>query len=753
MTHLFRALELGAADGVEREVAVGDMGKLGQAPLDAPSVFNFFLPEFAPTGPVQAAGLTAPEGQLLVGPKVMSWLNGAVSLSQYGLSGDCDGTAWGDWTLQLANTKTASIPKWIGCATKPYGSAATAVGRVGRESTLALRWQPATADVVDELDVLLTAGRLGAESRGVVEKAFDDAKYYFHPQPATWADAKATCEQWGGALAGPCSEAENDLMMAAVPPTLDWEVWIGVQHDDGDVSRVSGESCDYANWADWEPDTDGCVTMIAWDEKKYWGMWSTQKCNKKNKVPFVCQDVRQDVTVASQLMSLTPEFHATNAHRVDAARATETTTTKAGAPDVVSDYKAIVYLFLAGGADSFSMIVPESGCSNDLARQYKDIRGDVALASTLKIDAANQPCSKFGVHPSMPAIHESYKDDGDLAFVANVGPMVEPIATADEFEAGARDEPPALFSHNVQTVCAMNVHAQDANADGVLGRIGDALDESFAAYSIFGEEPKVLEGAAGLRPVADILASFGVAGLADVARTLESSIRALTSKVSTSIFSETYAERTISAIDRSYALDATLKAHELVNGRCEALSQNRDLMDQFEQVGRLIRGKDQLGSSRAVFHVQLDGFDTHSDNGPAFAALASEFDEALDCFKKEMIAQGMWDSVVVVQASEFGRTLTSNGQGTDHGWGGNSWVAGGSVKGGQIVGKFPSDLTQDSPLSIDEMGRLIPTTSWESLWLGVAQWFGVSDDKMPSVLPNLANFPASEHISKAQLFR
>ena len=176
-------------------------------------------------------------------------------------------------------------------------------------------------------------------------------------------------------------------------------------------------------------------------------------------------------------------------------------------------------------------------------------------------------------------------------------------------------------------------------------------------------------------------------------------------------------------------------------------------MDQFEQVAKLVRGRDQLGSSRAAFHVQLEGFDTHSDNGPAYADLAKQVDEALACFKKEMQAQGMWDSVVVVQASEFGRTLTSNGQGTDHGWGGNVFVAGGSVKGGQVLGKFPSDITQTSPLSIDEMGRLIPTTAWESLWLGVAQWFGVPDDKMSSVLPNLANFPASEHITRAQLFR
>jgi cullin-associated NEDD8-dissociated protein 1 len=118
-----------------------------------------------------------------------------------------------------------------------------------------------------------------------------------------------------------------------------------------------------------------------------------------------------------------------------------------------------------------------------------------------------------------------------------------------------------------------------------------------------------------------------------------------------------------------------------------------------------------------------------------------------------MKAQGTWDDVVVVVASEFGRTLASNGQGTDHGWGGVAYVLGGAVRGGVVHGRFPDDLTDAGPLTLSN-GRLIPTTPWEGLWLGVASWFGVHDDDLDAVLPNLANFPDdAQRITEAELFK
>jgi uncharacterized protein (DUF1501 family) len=126
-------------------------------------------------------------------------------------------------------------------------------------------------------------------------------------------------------------------------------------------------------------------------------------------------------------------------------------------------------------------------------------------------------------------------------------------------------------------------------------------------------------------------------------------------------------------------------------------------------------------------------------------------DDALAAFEEEMKAQNLWDNVVVVTASDFGRTLTSNGYGTDHGWGGNSFMVGGAVKGEQIHGQYPSDLTDNAELNIGR-GRMIPTTSLDAMWHGVAQWMGVEEARMDEVLPNRGNFPAGSMFTSGDLF-
>ena len=122
----------------------------------------------------------------------------------------------------------------------------------------------------------------------------------------------------------------------------------------------------------------------------------------------------------------------------------------------------------------------------------------------------------------------------------------------------------------------------------------------------------------------------------------------------------------------------------------------------------------------------------------------------------DMTAIGMWNSVTVVTISDFARTLTSNGLGTDHAWGGNNFILGGSVQGQRIHGQFPDDLNPET--SELEVGRgrgvLIPTTPWEGMWYGVAQWFGIEEDQMLTVLPNAANYKAgSTLLTEEQLFK
>ena len=107
----------------------------------------------------------------------------------------------------------------------------------------------------------------------------------------------------------------------------------------------------------------------------------------------------------------------------------------------------------------------------------------------------------------------------------------------------------------------------------------------------------------------------------------------------------------------------------------------------------VVAARGTLGSNRDVFFVELIGFDTHSDMDATLSGLLGDVNDALGSFVAEMKAQGTWGNVTIVSASDFGRTLTSNGLGTDHAWGGNHFVAGGSVKGGQVFGQYIS-ITQ-----------------------------------------------------------
>ena len=189
---------------------------------------------------------------------------------------------------------------------------------------------------------------------------------------------------------------------------------------------------------------------------------------------------------------------------------------------------------------------------------------------------------------------------------------------------------------------------------------------------------------------------------------------------------------------------------------------------QFRQVARIMQQRHALQNTRSAFYVQIGSFDAHGDSALGWTGtMLSDTNAALQCFVNDMKTQGIWNDVTIVSSSEFGRTLTSNGMGSDHAWGGNHFIAGGSgktliltfplnvvleifehmicspwflsVAGSKIHGQYPDDVSESSPLNLGR-GRLIPTTSWEGLWLGISEWMGVEVDQINTVLPNLGSF-------------
>jgi uncharacterized protein (DUF1501 family) len=141
---------------------------------------------------------------------------------------------------------------------------------------------------------------------------------------------------------------------------------------------------------------------------------------------------------------------------------------------------------------------------------------------------------------------------------------------------------------------------------------------------------------------------------------------------------------------------------------------------------------------RQVFMVTIGGFDSHSDQMRSQPVLMGRVAQSVDWFMGALSGAGLLNSTTLFSASDFGRTLTSNGDGSDHGWGSHHFIAGGAVRGGDIYGRFPvTALGTDTDVG---SGRLLPTTSVTQYAATLGRWMGLSTSELGTVLPNLSNF-------------
>jgi uncharacterized protein (DUF1501 family) len=145
-----------------------------------------------------------------------------------------------------------------------------------------------------------------------------------------------------------------------------------------------------------------------------------------------------------------------------------------------------------------------------------------------------------------------------------------------------------------------------------------------------------------------------------------------------------------------------------------------------------------MGIKRQVFMVSLGGFDTHDNLMERHPGLLQQVGDAMAGFQRSIDSMGMGAGVTTFTASDFGRTLSSNGDGSDHGWGAYHFVLGGAVKGGAYYGSAPQ-IALGGPEDTGQ-GRLLPSTSVDQFAATLGRWFGVSDTELPLVAPNIANF-------------
>ncbi len=407
-----------------------------------------------------------------------------------------------------------------------------------------------------------------------------------------------------------------------------------------------------------------------------------------------------------------------------------------------SDYKALVCILMAGGNDSFNMLVPSG---NTEYNEYATVRADLALpqGDLIALNAASDDGRQFGVHPSMPEVAQLF-NTGDLAFVSNVGTLVEPTTMAD-IESGLANLPLGLYSHSDQIMHWQTSVPDKRTGFGWGGRTADLLKSlndndtismniSLAGTNLFQTGTTLTEytavpwgnGAVQIYGHDDIWWSRHILQNAAIESMLDLEYQ--------NLFDQTFANATRSAIDGANLFASAIESVPAFT----TLFSDNELSNSLAMVAKTIAARETLGYRRQTFFVMLGGWDHHDEVLNNQVAMLSLVSKAMKEFRDAMVELGVHNEVTAFTASDFGRTLTSNGQGSDHAWGGNQMVMGGSVLGKRIYGDYPA-LYEDNPLDTGR-GRLIPTTSCDEYFAELALWFGVDPSDLSAVFPNIGRF-------------
>ena len=415
-----------------------------------------------------------------------------------------------------------------------------------------------------------------------------------------------------------------------------------------------------------------------------------------------------------------------------------------------TDYRALVCLFMFGGNDSGNMVVATDPSSWDAYTAMRS--GGMRLGmpgsdnGLLPISAATpQSGRSFALHPAMVDAQASFAA-GNTAIIANVGPMIMPTTRA-QYRSRSVPLPPNLFSHNDQQ-STWQTHRPEGAQYGWGGRMGDLLasmnsTQTFTCISASGNAVWL----SGENTVQFRVSANGSSAIGGLDGNLFGSSRGaadfryLLTRPHANLLEESHASVTRRSLDAQALLDESMLPIEAVepvpnlpNGQANGVAR------QLQTVARIIGGRSALGARRQVFFVSMGGFDTHSNQPNTHAGLMAQLSQALAYFNQVMAgpqvnAEGL---ATLFTASDFGRTMTSNGDGTDHGWGAHHFITGGAVHGGDIYGRFPSTGVDNDDYVGN--GRLLPELSVDQYGATLARWFGVSDTELDDIFPSLGNF-------------
>ena len=429
-----------------------------------------------------------------------------------------------------------------------------------------------------------------------------------------------------------------------------------------------------------------------------------------------------------------------------------------------TDYKALVCVFLFGGNDYANTVITYD---DDSYNKYSTIRvpqasggvaiaKDAALAATLLSPTVPLAGGRqYALHPQMTQLAGLFNTEGNVAVQLNVGPLVVPLSRALYNNSNKKlyPQPPKLFSHNDQQ-STWQSSSPEGSTIGWGGNVGDLVlnqnsNSLFTCMSVSGNAV-FLSGDSALQYQVSTGGAVRIGSVSSASSaslfgssTVKSAMQLLTQQARGHKLENEYNKVTKRAVEAEGAVTTAIQS-AYPAGTFPATG----LGNQLAMVARLIRGRGTLGSKRQVFFVSMGGFDLHDNLIANQPGLMKQLSDAMTAFHKQMALEGMGDKVTAFTASDFGRTLASNGDGSDHGWGSHHFVVGGAVKGKAIYGA-PQVVSIDNTSTSAGyeghvgQGRLIPTTSVDQYGATLAKWFGVPDADLPGILPNLKNFGGS----------